>query len=420
MKIKLSLIGLTLVTLWGWTYVYANSNSSFPLKDQLQKVVDNYYKTHSKKEKFTAIAASILIPRNKDIDPNDIETFVAGTIGFPPLKQPITSNNLFEIGSITKSFTALILLQLQTESKLSLEDSLGKWLPQYRQWKKVTLRQLLNMTSGIPNYSNDPAFMKKMYDNLSDVWTNEKLLTYAHPEKPIEIDKSKRFEYSNSNYILAALVIEKVTQDTFENQLKLRILNQQNYLKNTFYPAGPEGKAVQEVIMSRMVHGYYDDEKTNTTVDIMDNDLSWAGAAGAIVANTEDVVRWVQLLYRGTLITPTHRESALAQLETVVSMKTGQPIATVTSEDPLGFGLGVGYYYDKDLKQRFWFYEGSTLGFRVMYIWQPCNDVTTVVALNSKGGEGNPNSKMGDDIRKLNFNLYKTIIHQYPELRCNN
>lgn len=400
---------------------FANLNASdAAFTAQLQRVVDDYYKTYSKTEKFTAISASVLIPRDKHIDPNDIKTVVAGTIGFPPLTQAITPNNLFDIGSITKSFTTLLLLQLQTEGKLSLQDPLGKWLPQYQQWKDVPLRKLLNMTSGIPNYSDDADFLKKEYNDLSRVWTNEELLTYAHPEKPLKINKNEMYDYCNTNYILAAMVIEKVTKDTYENQLKKRILNQKKYLKNTFYQAGPDGTKVQKAILSQRVHGYFYNERTKKSVDTITNDLSWAGAAGALVANTDDVARWVQLLYHGTLINPQYKERALAELESLVSIKTGQPIATVTEKNPKGFGLGVVSIYDKQSKQTFWYYEGSTLGFRVMYVWSPCNDVTTVVALNSKGAEGNPNSKIGDHIHEANHNLYQAIMQQNPELRCKN
>lgn len=415
MQIKLSLVSLALTI--ACHSPYAAVPISQDIAKQLQLVVDDYYQTHKDKEKFTGIAASVLIPTDTQLDPKDIHTFVAGTIGFAPATQKIEATNLFEIGSITKSFTALILLQLQTEGSLSLNDPLGKWLPEYPQWKDVTLRKLLNMTSGIPNYSNDPVFLKLLYGNLGRTWTNKELLTYAHPEKPITTNPDKLFDYSNSNYILAALVIEKVTQDTFENQLNKRILLQRDIFKNTFYPAGPDGKKIKESIMGRLVHGYFYDEATNQNISVYNDDLSWAGAAGAMVSTTEDVVRWVQVLYHGVLIKPTFRERALAELESVVSMKTGQPITTVTEEDPSGFGLGVGYSYDKKTKERFWFYEGSTLGFRVMYLWQPCNDITTVVAINSKAAEGGGNS-MGDDIIAPNLALYRTVLLNYPTLRC--
>lgn len=419
MDIKLNILSLSLAVLAMTSSVCAaEEHPVSSIKEPIQKIANDYYKQYSKTEQFTAMAVSVLVPHNRKIDANDITNVVIGTMGFPPLTQAITPDNLFDIGSITKSFTAFILLQLQTENKLSLEDSLGKWLPQYPQWKDVTLRQLLNMTSGIPNYSEDPVFDKKMMSDLARVWTNEELLTYAHPEKPLKHNRTNRYEYCNSNYILAALVIEKVTNDRFENQLKQRILTQNNYFQNTFYPAGLDGVAVEKAIKSRRVNGYFYDEAKRKRIDTINNDLSWAGAAGALVANTEDVIHWVQVLYHGVLINPVFKERALAELESIVSVKTGLPIASVSKEDPMGFGLGVASHYDDELKQSFWTYEGSTLGFRVMYLWTACNDVTTVVALNSKGGEGNKKSEIGDHIAEVSVTLYKAVLQHYPELRC--
>lgn len=418
MGIKFSVLGLTLSVLLVSPPSFSSQRSVANITDLLQNVVNDYYEKYSKKEKFTAIQASILIPQYRAEIQQEIKTVFTGTFGNHPFSKAINAESLFDIGSITKSFTALMLLQLQAEGKLSLGDPLGKWLPQYPNWKEVTLMQLLNMTSGIPNYSADEAFTKKMESDLSKVWTDEELLTYAYPEKPLPKHRTNLYEYSNSNYILAALVIEKVTQDTFANQLKLRIINAKNRLNDTFYPVGLESQTVQKAISKRKVHGYYFDEKIQKLSDTINNNLSWAGAAGALVSNTEDVIRWVQLLYHGRLIDAAHREHALAELESVVSMKTGHPIPTVSKEEPSGFGLGVGYYYDKESKQKFWVYKGSTLGFRVMYFWQPCNNVTTVVALNSKAGEGNPDSKLGDEILHANLALYKLIVASYPELRC--
>lgn len=419
MKIKPSIVALGLTACFGISTSFAQDDLKVLLKTDAQKIVNDYYDTFNRSEGFTAIAASVFVPDNDQNKSNDILSVVAGTKGLAPNTQPITANDLFEIGSITKSFTALILLQLQTENKLSLKDPLGKWLPQYPQWKDVTLTQLLNMTSGIPNYSADPEFEKAADKNMYRVWTDEQLLAYAHPEQPIKRNPERLFEYSNSNYILAALVIEKITNDSFANQLAVRILNNPKVsLNNTYYPAGPNGATILKSISDRMVHGYYFDEKTNKVVDTFNNDLSWAGAAGALVANTENVLQWVQALYHGTLIPAPYREDSLSEMESVVSLKTGKPIAVVNEQDPGGFGLGVASYYDKESKQAFWVYQGSTLGFRVMYFWNPCNDVTTVVALNSKAAEGNVNSKMGNHIVDSNLSLQKTIMKHYPDLKC--
>lgn len=414
MKNKKNVLSVTLAIFLATPFTYAASDFT----SDLQKSINNYYQTYNKKEKFTAIAASVLIPQNSLNNKKEVKTVVTGTIGYSPFSNPITANNLFDIGSITKSFTALLLLQLQAEGKLTLDDPLGKWLPQYPQWKEVRLRQLLNMTSGIPNYSEDAEFTKKMNANMARTWTSEELLTYAHPDKPLPKHRTNLYEYCNSNYILAALVIEKATNDTFANQLKSRIVNAQNGLNSMYYPAGADGNAVQEAIKDRKVHGYFYDEHTQKLIDTFDNNLSWAGAAGALVATTEDVVHWVQLLYHGSLIKLSDRARVLAELESVVSLKTGQPIPNVSEDEIAGFGLGVVAYYDKELKERFWVYKGSTLGFRMMYFWQPCNNVTTVVALNGKAGEGNPASKLGDEIVRANLNLYHLVMEHYPDLRC--
>ncbi|OEH46499.1 Penicillin-binding protein 4* [Legionella parisiensis] len=189
MKLKSQLLGFVLSSFMASPILYAGSETSSALTNQLQQEINAYYNKYSKKEKFTAIAASVFIPQNQMNYKKEIKTVVFGTMGYPPISQPITSNNLFDIGSITKSFTALILLQLQTEDKLTLDDPLGKWLPQYPNWKNVTLRRLLNMTSGIPNYSEDDEFSKEMESHLDKIWTNEELLKYAHPEKPLKKKK---------------------------------------------------------------------------------------------------------------------------------------------------------------------------------------------------------------------------------------
>lgn len=421
MMVFFRLAALSLISLAGIasTNAYATTATK-SLAPKVKKEMRNYFRWYKENEQFTALAVTVRMPHPKNKDSELLLNFAKGTMGHGPLTQKITTNNLFDIGSITKSFTALILLQLQSEGTLSLDDSLGKWLPQYPNWSKVTLRQLLNMTSGIPNYSENPEFWKAEENNLSYVWTDEGLLSFAYPEKALETDRSSLYEYSNSNYILAALVIEKATQDSFENQLQKRIFSQTNYLTNTYYPAGPSGVEVANAIKERRVHGYYYDDAAKANVDVIDNDLSWAGAAGAIVANTEDVAHWVQLLYHGMLLRPEYREQALNEMTSIVSMKTGLPITNVNENEPSGFGLGVGYAFDKHSKNRFWVYQGSTLGYRVMYIWSECNDVSVTAALNSKGGEGKPDSKIGNHIFDLDLAIYKKIIQTYPELRCTN
>lgn len=385
----------------------------------LETEVHQYMQHYQSKEHFTGMGVSVFIPVKKGEPKGDIFSYFAGLMQVPPPKKPIEANSLFEIGSITKSFTSVLLLQLEGEGKLSLDDPIGKWLPQYKKWSKVTIRHLLNMTSGIPSYSKDDAFDKLLIKDPKAFWTNLGLLNYASPQKEIANAQNAGFDYSNSNYILSALIIEKVTGKPFHEALEERILKPLQ-LNSTFYPPGLSKEVIEKEISPRMVIGYDYDEKTKKLINYANNDLSWAGAAGAIVANTEDVVHYVQGLYQGSLFSPNYREKALKALTSVVSMKTGKPIPTVDKAHSKGFGLGIGYYYSKDLHDRFFVYEGSTLGFRVFYLYSPCNQVIVASAVNSKGGEGNPQSKQGDNIMNFTLSLYKTLLQKEPGLVCKN
>lgn len=393
-------------------YGQTGSDSSY------EKIISSYYEHYRNKEHFTAIQAAVFIPQSNNSSPAAIKTFAHGRVSDAHDAPPVDNQNLFEIGSITKSFTALLLLQLQVAGLLSLDDPLGKWLPQYSNWHAVTLRQLLNMTSGIPNYSEDPEFSKKMYANIGRVWSNQELLKYAHPERPLAKERSNLYEYSNSNYILAALVIEKVAQKSFSQQLKDKIINSTHGFTTTFYPVGDENPQEKEAIAARLVHGYYYDENTHKLHDTVQENLSWAAAAGGLVSTSAEVLHWVDLLYHGKLLPKAKQEQALTEMKTVVSTNTGKAIKSVSAADPLGFGLGVVAFYDATLKQKFWVYKGSTLGFRVVYLWQPCNNIITVVSINSKGGEGNSQYTEGDESTKLSLDLYKNILQQHPNLQC--
>ncbi|VVC75440.1 Esterase EstB [Aquicella siphonis] len=85
-------------------------------------------------ERITAVSVSIFLPYESAPLTGDLRNYYAGVAGYPPLNKPVNENSLFEIGSITKSFVSAVILQLQAENKLALDDTLEKWLPQYKQW----------------------------------------------------------------------------------------------------------------------------------------------------------------------------------------------------------------------------------------------------------------------------------------------
>jgi D-alanyl-D-alanine carboxypeptidase len=131
--------------------------------------------------------------------------------------------------------------------------------------------------------------------------------------------------------------------------------------------------------------------------DVSRNTLSWARAAGGIISTTSDMSRWERALYTGRLL-PAEQQ---AELESLVSMQTGQPIEQTSLTDPSGFGLGVAQATSEKLGT-FWFYEGGTLGFRTLHLYFPDTGLILAMGLNSAPVE--------DQILTLAESVHDTLV----------
>ena len=150
----------------------ARANSEWRLRGLLRAELEAYLKNRRIPEHISAVSLRATLPGGRYIDVSVGSTRFDGG-------RPVSAKTLWQIGSNTKAFLSVILLQLEAEGKLSIEDTLDKWLPQYPAWGRITIRQLLNMTSGIPEYLDVPAFRVAYAATPEAIFSATDLVSFA-------------------------------------------------------------------------------------------------------------------------------------------------------------------------------------------------------------------------------------------------
>ncbi|MBS1778480.1 MAG: serine hydrolase [Bacteroidetes bacterium] len=235
---------------------------------------------------------------------------------------PITTDMYFPIGSNTKTYTSCIMLKLQEAGTLSLDDTIGKWLQNIPNVSgQITIRQMLNHTSGLFSYTNDPGFFTALNNDYTKVWQPEDMLQFIGAP---DFAPGSSWEYSNTNYLLAGLIIKKIFNEPYEVTVRRMILDPQGFTNTIVYPAEkrgtiPHGWSVitnNGPLEDMMVSANYD----NTAF------LSMATSAGAIVATAEDVAKFWVALMNGKII----NNNSLGEMKQFVSINANN-----------GYGLGL-------------------------------------------------------------------------------
>lgn len=350
------------------------------LRPDLQSVADAYLKERGTAEQISGVALRVDIGKGSPVE------VYAGNFGRS--NAPINAGTLFQIGSNTKHFTAALVLKLEALGKLDIRDTVGKWLPQYPEWSQWTIRQLLNMTTTIPNYSETVQIGEAEAADPDHQFTPQNLIDAArNPSLP---KPGSGWFYSNTNNILAAQIIEKAAHMSYARALRTFILTPLR-LHETFYSDGPYPVSV----LRRVPQGIYANPEcllyqpqpcTVSTLapligrDMSRQNLSWAGAAGAMISNVADLDTWIRDLF-GLKLFP---QKQLDEMTEIVSQKTGKPIKDVSADEPAGFALDLGRAFRPDVGGRLWFYQGTTLGFRAVFAYWPQDNLVITAATNSQ------------------------------------
>ncbi len=233
---------------------------------------------------------------------------VVGGHGSLARRTPMRASDRFRVGSSTKSFVATVVLQLAGERKLALEDSVERWLPGLvPNGGQITVRQLLNHTSGLADYApdEDETFIRRVLAKRRKAWQPRELVALGTARGPL-FAPGARWSYSNTGWILLGLIVEAASGNALETELRERVFEPLR-LRATSFDTRPR-------IAGRHAHGY-SRLGARRRFDISVLNQSWAWAAGAIVSTAGDLARFYRTLLAGRLLRP----DLLAEMKTTVA-----------------------------------------------------------------------------------------------------
>lgn len=280
-------------------------------------------------------------------------------------EETLSTDDLFRIASVTKPLVATVVLQLVQEGEIELDAPLADYLSDditsnITNAQDATIRQMLQMTSGIFNYTESDAFDDATYDNPSYMWTAEEVIEFAYDEDAY-FEAGEDYYYSNSNYILAELIIEAVTGNSLADELEQRI----------FEPAGMDSCYLETAdrFAQGMVRGYQlgDDDEYEDITEI--NDGIGLGDGG-VVCSAEDLAKFLPALVEGIYL---NEDILEAMFDTFSDGEGGE------------YGLGIGY--DEDDFGLQISHDGATSGFQSTMTYLPDEDLVVVVLTNNFDSE---------------------------------
>ncbi len=285
------------------------------------------------------------------------ETVFAGAQGLADVETntELTPDSVFRIGSVTKQFAAAVVMQLVEEGKVNLDDPMTKYLPDFPAPPTITVRMLLNHTSGIKSYTELPDFMSDE-DNTGLEYTTEELVDLTK-DLPLDFEPGSRFAYNNSGYVLVGAVIEAVTGNAWYEEIDTRI--------------------AQPLMLDTLRSGIFEDETPEMATGYTGEDeikpaqiihMSMPNAAGALISNVKDLATWGNALHHGKVVSA----ESYAQMIEPTTLSNGETT-------PYGFGLSNSEVRGhKSIG-----HGGGIYGYLTSTIYVPEEDLFVAVIVNS-------------------------------------
>jgi D-alanyl-D-alanine carboxypeptidase len=333
-----------------------------------------------------------------------------GTTTFGARTAP-TTQDFFRIGSVTKSMTAAVVLQLVQEGKLSLDEPIDRHIPGVPDGGKITVAQLLDMRSGLHNYLDTPGFAAAFGADPKKVWAPQDLLALGY-SKPPSFPPGAAFDYSNTNTILLGLLIEKLDGRPLATVLSSRL----------FGPLGMTHTALPDPTTTELPQpssrGYQygplvindvsltpDQQAAAEAGTLKPNDVtaqspSWGWAAGAVVSTADDLMIWIRALVRGKV------------LDAAMQKRWTDSLQLLDPKDPrVLYGYGIEQIRFGSV--RLTYHEGQLPGFNTFAVDDPTNQVSIIVWTNRALTQDEHNAKTV--LVALLAHIYRTSASTPPD-----
>jgi D-alanyl-D-alanine carboxypeptidase len=279
---------------------------------------------------------------------------------------PVRAKDRMRIASTSKAFSGAVALSLVSEGKLSLHDTIGERLPEA--WSEVTLRQVLNHTSGIPDYTQDPDFQEALLASPTKAPPPEELLTYVYDhDPPLLFDPGSKYKYSNSDNIVVGLMVEAATGMSYEDLLREQVYRPLGLSKTTL-PRGPN-------LRKPFIHGYDNDPSQQPPEDLSEVlAAGWAWASGGMVSTPADLNDYIRGYVSGRLFDERTRAKQRRVIEG-------------GSSDPPGPGknsAGLGIFRYETRCGTVWGHTGHFFGYTQFMAASPNGRRSVTVSVNAQ------------------------------------
>ncbi len=298
---------------------------------------------------------------------------------------PMTTGTAFALASVSKTATAAVVLQLVEEGKLSLDQKVAPLLPAFDMNPKITVRQLLDHTSGLPDFFLNAKIERQLRKDKNAAWTAEQTWAYVPDKRP---KPGKFWIYSNSNYLLLGELVKAVTGRPLEVEVRERLLDSLE-LESAWYQAEEDPRA-EGTVAYRLVTASGGGVRAVPVArksDVMPfrSVVTAAGGAGSLAATAEDAARWMQAFAGGDVLTPAMQREMLADVARTSALKPRLPYGLGIQALPIAGRYALGH-------------SGRFLGFRNVVRYLPAEGVTIAVLTNQ--GAKDP-TKIAESLLKI-------------------